>query len=356
MEYAFFITPHGFGHASRSLAVMEALREMDREAFFHLFTTVPAWFFRTSLAEDFSYHPLACDVGFVQSDPFSIDFAATQKALAALLPFREDLLAAIGRQLARCCLVVSDIAPLGIYAAARARLPSVLLENFTWDRIYAFYLARQPFLEKWRSLLARSFSRADFHIQTEPLCSPQEDADLVVGPISRQPQMDKEQLRRKLALAADRKIVLGSFSGFSWLLPDMAEAAARFRDMDFVVPADKEDSGRRENIFYLPRRSAISHVDIVQLADVLVCKAGYSTLAEGYCAGVPVAAVLRDDYPETPALAAFVEQKMGGICLSSGRMEDGSWLAAIPDLLAQGRQPARASAAGEVARFLLDLV
>ncbi len=356
MEYAFFITPHGFGHASRSLAVMEALREIDRKAFFHLFTTVPEWFFKASLAANFRYHPLACDVGFVQPDPFCIDFKATLEALAALLPFRSDLVDALARQLAGCCLAINDIAPLGIHAAARAGIPSVLLENFTWDRLYDYYLARQPLLEKWRSLLASSFSLADYHIQTEPLCFPREDADLSVGPVSRHPRMEKDQVRRRLAVAADRKLVLISFGGFSWLLPGIDAAAARFRDTVFLVPSAREGGGERENIIFLPRQGEVPHVDIVHLVDALVCKAGYSTLAEGYCAGVPVAAIVREDYPETPGLAAFVEQKMGGTRLAPGSMEDGSWVPAVPKLLEQGRQPARRSAAGEVARFLLKLV
>lgn len=356
MEYAFFISPHGFGHASRCLAVMEALRDIDRKAFFHLFTTVPEWFFIPSLARGFRYHPLACDVGFVQADPFSIDFTATHEALAAQLPFRPEVIDAVASQLAGCSLAVSDIAPLGIHAAVEARIPSVLVENFTWDRIYEYFLPRAPFLDKWRSLLARSFSLADYRIQTEPLCFFQKGADLVVGPISRHPMVDRDQVREMLAVAEGRRIVLVSFGGFSWLLPDIEDAAARFQDIVFVVPAERELLLRRGNIIFLPRQSEISHVDIVRLADVLVCKAGYSTLAEGYCAGVPVAAVLREDYPETPALAAFVEREMGGICLPPASMQDGSWLGAIPQLLEQDRSPARESAAGEVARFLLDLV
>ncbi|MEJ2689639.1 MAG: hypothetical protein P8130_06760 [Deltaproteobacteria bacterium] len=291
-----------------------------------------------------------------QTDPFSIDFKATQRALAALLPFRSDLIEAVARQLAGCCLVVSDIAPLGIEAAVIAGIPSVLLENFTWDHIYEYFLARQPFLGKWCSLLSRSFARADYRIQTEPLCLRINDADLLVGPVSRPPKLAGDQVRRALSIDANRKMVLISLGGFPWLMPDIDAKAALFPDTTFVVPSDKKHAGRRENIVILPRRIGISHADIVHQADALICKAGYSTLAEGYCAGVPVAAFVRDDYPETPALAAFVEQTMGGICLLPGSMEDGSWIAAVPGLLEQDRQPARQSAACEVARFLLDLL
>lgn len=354
MNYAFFISPHGFGHASRSLALMEALLVADDQAFFHLFTTVPEWFFKGVIGEKFTYRHLACDVGFVQRDPFSSDFTATHKALADLLPFRSGQIDAVCRQLAACSLAICDISPLGIFAGKRAGIPSVLVENFTWDDIYAFYSSRHPFLKEWIDLLQRSFSVADFHIQTEPLCRRNEGADLLVGPMGRRPEMGGAEVRRLLAIDKGQKIVLVSFGGFPWKTPEVEANAARFPDAVFVVPADIGHIYRQGNVIFLPKQNEVSHVAIVHAADALICKAGYSTLAEGYCAGVPVAAIVRDDYPESPALAAFVEYNMGGICLPFSSVMDGSWFTVVPKLLSQGRRPSRQSAAGEVAAFLLD--
>lgn len=335
---------------------MEALREIDRKAFFHLFTSVPEWFFSLSLADNYRYHRLVCDVGFVQPDPYRIDFKATEKALAALLPFRPKVTDAVARQLAGCSLAVCDIAPLGIHAASRAGIPSVLLENFTWDHLYDYFRPRQPFLGEWSSLLRQSFSCADHHIQTEPLCRRDAKADLLIGPVSRWPRLTREQVRNKLSIAADRKMVLVTLGGFPSVLPDLEAGAANLPDIIFVVPSQNKGIGRSRNIVSLPQQNEIAHVDIVYGADVLVCKAGYSTLSEGYCAGIPTAAILRPDYPETPALAAFVEKEMKGTCLLADSMEEESWIATVPKLLAQARHPVMPSAASKVARFLVGLL
>ena len=62
---AYFVSPHGFGHAARAAAVMSALRRRRPDLELHVFTTVPRWFFDDSLgAVPFSYYPLATDVGF----------------------------------------------------------------------------------------------------------------------------------------------------------------------------------------------------------------------------------------------------------------------------------------------------
>ena len=47
---AVFISPHGYGHASRAAAVMAALADLDAAVEFEIFTTVPPWFFRDSLS------------------------------------------------------------------------------------------------------------------------------------------------------------------------------------------------------------------------------------------------------------------------------------------------------------------
>jgi hypothetical protein len=38
---AYFISPHGFGHASRAAAVMEALYKIESSIRFEIFTTTP---------------------------------------------------------------------------------------------------------------------------------------------------------------------------------------------------------------------------------------------------------------------------------------------------------------------------
>ena len=57
MRIAYFVTPHGFGHAARAAAVMVALQEIDPAIQFDIFTQVPRWFFQDSLVRDVHYYP-----------------------------------------------------------------------------------------------------------------------------------------------------------------------------------------------------------------------------------------------------------------------------------------------------------
>ena len=108
---AYFISPHGYGHAARAAAVMEAIRELDPTVALDVFTSVPRWFFRDSLSGDFEYHDLLTDIGMVQRTPMEADLPETLRRLNRFLPFRQSRLTDLADRLRKkgCTLVVSDI-------------------------------------------------------------------------------------------------------------------------------------------------------------------------------------------------------------------------------------------------------
>ena len=62
---AYFISPHGYGHAARACAVMAAMHELNPSIRFEIFTTIPQWFFDQSIPGTFTYHNLLTDIGLV---------------------------------------------------------------------------------------------------------------------------------------------------------------------------------------------------------------------------------------------------------------------------------------------------
>ena len=84
---AYFITPHGFGHAARSSAIMDAVSETVPLVSFDIFTTVPEWFFADSLSGRFEYHEFVTDIGLVQKTPFLHDLEETIETLDRFIPF-----------------------------------------------------------------------------------------------------------------------------------------------------------------------------------------------------------------------------------------------------------------------------
>ena len=289
-----------------------------------IFTTTPEWFFADSLRVPFGYHAVRTDVGLVQRDALDEDPAATARALDALLPFDDALLARLASEVrARACdAVLCDVAALGIAVAGRAALPSILLENFTWDWIYRVYLERTPALRPHAEELARWFARADVHVQTLPVCAPAADA-IQVAPVARLPRRRRDDVRRALGLASGQRAVLLTMGGIRW---DWSSLAPRLpSDVMLVVPGGAEEERRLDWALLLPFHSRFFHPDLVHACDAVVGKLGYSTLAETWGSGVPYGFVPRDGFAESPVLARAVLAATAGVAVAAERLRDGDW-------------------------------
>ncbi|MBT8342036.1 MAG: YchJ family protein [Desulfatitalea sp.] len=356
MHIAYFITDHGFGHASRSAAIMAALARQVGDIRFELFTTSPQWIFSDSLGGDFGYHEIRNDVGMVQRSPIEVDLDATVQALNRLMPFDPGTVSSLVEQVQKsgCRLIVCDISALGIVVAQGAGLPSVLIENFTWDFIYASCLEQASGLEMFADYLKHIYAQADLHIQCEPICRPAAGAS-VVSPVSRSPRTPAARIRRALNIADNRKMVLVSMGGipdqFHFLTHTSKDLPAHL-----VVPSANGLRSNHPHITLLPTHSRFYHPDLLAAADLLIGKAGYSTIAEAYQAGVPFGYIPRCESAESPALERFITTHLPSRSISADVYNQGQWLAMLPELLTLEKVPQpNENGADTVARILMEM-
>lgn len=354
---AYFITPHGFGHASRAAAVMAALSELSPQIRFELFTTSPQWIFKDSLETEFGYHPVTTDIGLIQTTPLEEDLAATVLALDRLLPFDGARVRRLAEEIVRldCRLVVCDIAPLGIAVARAAGLPSVLVENFTWDWIYSGYLADGPGLLPHIEYLSALFQQADHHLQTTPVCHPVPTAQNI-APISRKAKSTRERVRSRLGVSESDRMVLVSMGG----VPDRFDFLDRLPlEMEplLVIPGADGRPCPHPKVILLPAHSEFYPPDLMTAADALVAKAGYSTVAEAYRAGLPFGYVRRPLSPESASLEEFIIRHLPARSICPEAYADGSWIDALPDLLRLPRTtPTGANGADQTARYIQRVI
>ncbi len=353
VEIACFISPHGFGHATRVIAVVEALQQIRPSVHAHFFTTVPSSLFTQTLTS-FTRHPVEVDVGLVQSSALDCDIAATIRRLDKLQPYPRHLIEKLAALCAGCSLVLCDIAPLGIVVARAAGLPSILVENFTWDWIYRPYVKKHPRLAAHARFLHKLFNQADYRIQTEPLCDPV-PSDLHCKPIFRRIQKGAYALKKQIDCPR-QKLVVVTMGGVFQQLPSLRDTAD-FPDIYFLFTGQKETKQLGENMALLARDSPVYHPDLLNAADVVVCKAGYSTVAECCQAGARVISVGRADFPESVILQKYIRERLGGTAIGPKRYENGEWVPLAAALLA-GPKPAAASenGAARVADFMTQFI
>lgn len=334
---ACFISPHGYGHAARAAAVMDALHHLDPERGFEIFTTVPERFFRRSLSGAFTYHPLLTDIGLVQETSLIVDLPQTVARLDSFLPFDERKISELAHCVLerRCRLILCDISAMGILVAQHAGIPSVLMENFTWDWIYEPYAAQYTGLRAPLSYLGELFRRADVHIQTQPACCPA-DVHLTTSPVSRKARTPREETRERLGIRPEAFVTTITMGGIRENYPFL-DRLQKLEPLVFLIPGAGAGLNKSGNLILLPHDSEYFHPDLVTASDALIGKVGYSTVAEVYWAGIPFGYIERRAFRESPTLESFIKSQMKGLAIEERDFYEGSFLSRLPQLLAMPR-------------------
>lgn len=355
INIAYFISSHGFGHAARSSAVISSLLKMRTNIHFELFTSTQKWFFDESISPNFNYHFIKSDVGLIQTTPLYHDLPETIKELNRFLSFPENQISDLASQLKEhnIDLVICDISPLGILAAQQAGLPSLLIENFTWDWIYEEYQSEYPAFYEIIQSLKRIYQQSTFHIQTQPLCSPSPESSWGAAPASRLPRQSPEHIRSRLGIPSNANMILVTMGGIQEDFSQMGEV--RLDESTYVViPGGSDTIERHGNTIFLPHHSDFYHPDLVHAANAIIGKAGYSTIAETYLADVPFGYILRSNFRESALLGEYIQQELNGFEIDEHAFKGQNWAACIPSLLKlKTPKRDRPNGADQIASFIL---
>ena len=335
LNIAYFITSHGFGHASRACAVMLALQNKLPNIHFHIFGHIPEWFFVESGISQFTLHPIETDIGLIQTSPFDIDFSNTLSRLTGFYEQYDTNVADISEYLLKkqISFVLCDVAIMGISAAEKAGIPSFLIENFTWDWIYENYQHDYPQFSKYAKRITHIIKKADFHYLTEPFCQYPRSLRGIAKPISRPSRQSRKKTREQLNIPDSHKIILLSMGG----IPDQIQIDASCINqpgITYIVPGIGSEIKQVENTIFLPHHSTFYHPDLVHSADAIIAKVGYSTIAEAYAANIPMGFIPRYDFPESKFLSEYIVDKLNGIEIKLKEILSGKWSEKIDQLLA----------------------
>ena len=128
-------------------------------------------------------------------------------------------------------------------------------------------------------------------------------------------------------------------------------------DIHFVIPCSRRSTELHDNLILLPHHSEFFHPDLVNASDAVIGKAGYSTIAEVYHAGVPFGYIPCPKNPEAEKLVAFIAKQMNGIEIQESDFQKGNWIQRLQDLLNMPRvKPNALNGADQIAEFIIALL
>jgi UDP:flavonoid glycosyltransferase YjiC (YdhE family) len=296
----YYISGHGYGHAVRSNQVIRALRKLKPDLPIHVRSTAPKWLFHDS-AFPVSHTSRALDVGLVQPNSLEMDLERTLQECQALHDALPEIMAQeidfIRDEQVEA--IIGDIPPACFEIAARAKVPSVAISNFTWDVIYDAYVDRYPDFSPLIARMRRFYEKASLALTLPYPC------DMSMFPhrraipwVTRVSRLTKEQARREFSLPHSATIVLLSFGGMGLnSLPwDRFKALKEFF---FVATGPAEVS--QSNLLVLSEAQH-HYEDLLRGVDVVVTKPGYGIVADVISHQVPMLYTDRGEFPEYPRL------------------------------------------------------
>lgn len=321
---AFFISEHGFGHASRATSIINKLLRY-KKIHIIIFSNIPKWFFDKSIIGNFELFIFPTDVGLVQDNPFKEDLDKTLENLEQFYFFQDQRLGIFCEKIraVNVELIICDISPIGMLVAKKLGVRSVLIENFTWDWIYEPYLSSYSEFGKYIEIIKKLNSLADFHFQTTPICNRNEKY-LLFPPIFREKRHSREDTRRGLGVPLLAKLVLVTMGGIPI---SVNQITFNFDDKNtyFVIPgSDVKTQITEKNKIFLPHDHNFFHPDLVHASDIVIGKVGYSTIAEVYSAQVPFLYIPRENFRESIYLEKFIQTELIGVPIKLESLMDGT--------------------------------
>lgn len=349
------VSAHGYGHASRSAALVSALRARLPRLELVVRTAVPAALFdgagaRVEAVDGARYGRM------LQKDALRVDMEASLSEQLALASRWGEVVASEAARLRElgARLVVSDAGAAPLQAAVELGLPAVAVTNFTWDWIFAEYAREDPRWAEPARVHARGCSGA--RLIRLPMSAPMsafeavEDAPLLV----RRSASTREAARAALGLEGERRpVVLHAFGGFDPPAPSGSDDLSGFLFLGFgAKPAALRAEWRA-----LPPRPPIPFVDLLLACDAVLGKPGYGTLAEARAQRCPMAFVPRSDFPECRYLMRWAALHTVGRALALEDFEAGRWREALEAVVGAGPwPPLRDDGAQVIAARLAELL
>jgi L-arabinokinase len=349
----FYISGHGFGHASRDVEVINALGPAVSHRVL-LRTAVSPDLLTRTLRVPYTLLSGACDTGIVQATSVSHDDPATVRATLDFYRTYADRVDDEARRLADedVRLIVGDIPPLAFAAAARLGVPSIALGNFTWDWIYETHDGFLPGGADARRMMRDSYRHATLALEL-PFSGGFEIFPRVqrLPLIARRATHARAATREHFGLPADGRVALLSFGGYG--LPSLDLAAVDCHDTWTIVTSDRVSDARVRTLPHVRTideanflTSAFRYEDLVAAADVVVTKPGFGIIAECISTGTAMLYTSRGAFREYDVLVAALPRYVRSRFISQDALFAGAWRASLDTLVAQPAPPERMAATG----------
>lgn len=343
----YYISGHGFGHATRSIEVIDALKRFRPDIPIY----IRSWASRKIFAEmcpDYTVTYCKMDIGVVQKDGISMDVPETIREFEQLKDRFPEIcqteISSLKTHRAGC--VVSDIPSAAHMLARSVGIPSLAVTNFSWDWIYDAWIDDYPKVAEIADGMRNEYSLCD-----ELLRLPYAPAMGTFPTISdipmlgRKATLPKSVVRKRLGLHTEtRPLVLLSFGGMGL---DGKSLGASNQLQDFRLLTTFPMNSMQITELKPLESYGIKYPDLVGAVDVVVTKPGYGIVSECAVNHTRMLYTDRGPFREYDVIMEQMPYWNCGIYIPRKVLLEGNWKHYLEDLMS--RNPADAPGSTEAA-------
>lgn len=278
MHIAYYISDYGYGHASRSVAI---IRRLLKDYHYIKVTVCHSFafdFLKQSLQDPrVSFRNVKTDIGYIiDADTLEIDRVQLKTELAAqqmnwpMMTHLENLF--LQDQMVE--LVLSDISALGIEAAKQTGINSIGISNFLWTDVYQSLVTESTYTH-----LSEAYEKMSYYISLEgniKTISHQNEPDIPF--FSR--DIDWNEVERiRTELVKDDKILVFYGLGMKINHDLLVDQLKLFQSEDCTFIVSSHVNYESENVYRIPN-DYLETQHFVAASDLVITKPGWSTVSE----------------------------------------------------------------------------
>lgn len=295
MKAVYYITDHGLGHASRTVAITREL--LKKKATVIIRNDDPISFFRQSL-QDVKIVKGKTDFGPVmdKNNPMKIDDVKTGEKVSKWIKHLPDMIEKESKFIKkeRPDFIISDISIMPLLLAEKNKIPSAAVSNFVWSDTLKLDSKQNEFFKN-------AYDSADLIIKLPFGSEMKFQNRKKFGLVARNVTTTRKDIRKKLVISDNEKLVIIALGGFKKQIPIKHGKSVKILDISDYATVMK-------------LKKAVNFVEgqnLINASDLVICKCGYGFTSECLSNNTPFRYILESTHSE--ALGIHKELKKLGL-------------------------------------------
>ncbi|NVM00751.1 MAG: hypothetical protein HWN67_00325 [Candidatus Helarchaeota archaeon] len=313
---AYYITTHGLGHATRSIAIIRELLK-DPKLQIYICSKLPKNYLNGCFhSNSIKFHESDTLFGVRYKELLQVDIEKSIDIFRDGIKKQEKY---IEKELEFCKknnidLIICDICPFPFDVADKLKIPSIAISNFDWYTIFKHIINQKKSHDLYENLeiLRESYEKADLLLRLPfsidmKFFKKKLNVSLVVRELTR----DKTEIRSVFNLEEDVLLIFYGLTDYTFTTDEL------IKKFDILNTKHKELKIFFSKFLkkYIPKREYFRFIleedqesqDYVAASDLVIGKVGYGTVSECVAYKKPLIYTTRKDFLEDIGLAKGIE-------------------------------------------------